>query len=64
MGGYNDALAQKKTCQQIIENLKKDNGETNTNLVNKYNIKIAECNDNSLAKEDLKKRLAMKFFSQ
>ena len=23
MAGYNDALAQKKTCEQIIENLKK-----------------------------------------
>ena len=64
MAGYNDALAQKKTCEQIIENLKKDSGETNTNLVNKYNIKFAESNDNSLAKEDLKKRLAMKFPSQ
>ena len=63
MAGYNDALAQKKTCEQIIENLKKDNGETNTNLVNKYNIKIVESNDNSLAK-DLKKRLAMKFPNQ
>ena len=40
MAGYNDALAQKQTCEQIIENLNKDIGETKTNLVNKYNIKI------------------------
>ena len=54
----------KKTCEQIIENLKKDIGEINTNLVTKYNIKLPECNDNNFAKEDLKKRLAMKFLSQ
>ena len=52
-----------KTCEQIIENLKADNGETNTNLVNKYNINIAESNDNCLAK-DLKTRLAVKFPNQ
>ena len=53
MAGYHDALAQKTTYEQIIENLKKDNGKTNTNLVSKYNIKITESNDNSLAKEDI-----------
>ena len=54
MAVYNDALAQKKTCEQIIENFIKDNGKTNTNLVN-IHIKITQSNDNSIAKEDLKK---------
>ena len=43
---------------------KQDKGVTNANLVNKYNIKMTEFNDNSLAKKDLKQRLAVKFPSQ
>ena len=64
MAEYNDALAQNKTIEKIIENLKKENGNTNANLVNKYNVKIAESNNNSFAKENLKTRLVMKFPSQ